>query len=219
MARDSAGAPLPHARGRPDPAGVNLRRGRRGRHGARAARARAGGAGAATQRLPVVARYHGAMYAPRGPWSSLAIALAVSGCALGYRGRIDSAEQRPSSVSAQFLYVDQLLAGVTVTSANLRDSVSSEGRSQSRWGVPVGVRVLDTSPDGVDDRWELWPFAGGIRDGGAWGFDAGLHVRYQRAAYGELGAQRTFGEHGDTQLFVGIGLELSKLAICGCVPF
>ena len=110
------------------------------------------------------------MHASRGPWSTLAIALAVSGCAVGYRGRIDSAEQRPHGLSAQFLYVDQLLAGVTVSSANVRDSVSSEGRSETRWGVPVGVRVLDTNLDG-DDRWELWPFAGGIRDGGACGPD------------------------------------------------
>lgn len=153
----------------------------------------------------------------------LAVLLALAApplgaCAIGYRGRIDSAEQTPHSVSAQFLYLGKVLAGVTVTSADLRDDVSSEGRSEARYGIPVGVRVLDTSPGGVEDRWELWPFAGGILDGGAPGFDAGVHVRYQRLGYLELGLQRTFGDHADTQGFAGFGVDMAPVLVCGCLP-
>ncbi|MBL8626528.1 MAG: hypothetical protein JNK64_34750 [Myxococcales bacterium] len=144
---------------------------------------------------------------------------ALSGCAIGYHGRIDSRDQTPHSVSAQFLYLGRVLAGVTVASAAVRESVTSEGRSETRYGIPVGYRVLDTSPDGVDPRWELWPFAGGVLDGGAPGFDAGLHVRYERLGYLEIGVERTFGAHGDGQAFVGGGFDLGRMNTCGCMPW
>lgn len=150
---------------------------------------------------------------------STVAAFALGGCALGYRGRIDSRDQVPHSVTAQFLYVDQVLTGVTVTSGNLRDDVTSAGRSDSRYGVPLGWRVLDTSPGDDDGRWELWPFVGGIRDGGAWGLDGGVHARYQRLLYLEAGVERTFGDLADSQGFLGFGLDITPIARCGCLPF
>lgn len=147
----------------------------------------------------------------------LALALtagALTGCAIGYHGRVGSADQKPHGVSAQFLYVSRYLAGLTVTSADVRDTVTSEGRSKVRFGLPLGVRVVDTDPGGIEGRVEVWPFAGWILDGGAHGAEAGVHVRYQRLGYLALGVQRTFGDRADTQAFVGIGADLGRA--CGC---
>lgn len=145
----------------------------------------------------------------------LALALAHGGCAIGYQGRTGSADQRPHSVSVQFLYTSKFLAGLTVTSAEVRDTVSSEGRARVRYGVPLGFRVVDTNPGEYEGRIELWPFAGWILDGGAHGFEAGVHLRYQRLGYMAVGLQRTFGEYADTQGFVGFGVEIGRL--CGCL--
>lgn len=147
------------------------------------------------------------------------LAASAAGCAVGYHGRIDSRDQKSTSVSAKFFYLDQFLAGVSVTSADVRESVDSAGRSESRVAVPVGFRVVDTDPDDIEDRWELWPFASGLFDGGAWGFEGGLHLRYRRTLYLELGAQRTFGDLGDTQGFAGFGADIGRMAKCGCLPF
>jgi hypothetical protein len=138
----------------------------------------------------------------------------LGGCAIGYHGRIGSADQKPHGVSAQLMYVSKYLAGVTVTSAEVRDTVSSEGRARVRYGVPLGVRVLDTAPGDIEGRVELWPFAGWILDGGAHGFEGGLHLRYQRLGYLVTGVQRTFGEHADTQGYLGFGVDLRSACSC-----
>lgn len=157
-------------------------------------------------------------------WLAGPVALGLAGltlgaCAIGYRGRIDSRDEKVTSLSAQFLYLDQVLAGVTVTSVDVRPDVDSEGRPDARYGVPLGFRVLDTNPGDNDGRWELWPFVGGIRDGSGWGVDGGLHLRYQRLGYLELGLQRTFGDLADTQGFLGFGVDLGRMDSCGCLPF
>lgn len=154
---------------------------------------------------------------------AILLLVGASGCTIGYHARLGSRDQSPHSVSAQLMYVSKYLVGATVASADVRDDVDSAGRSNVRYGIPLGIRVVDSHADEADaderehdndGRVELWPYAGWILDGGAHGVEAGLHLRYQRLAYLALGMQRTFGEHADTQGFVGIGADL--VSACGC---